>query len=115
MAAALLCAAISGSAQTAQTLPSDKYRDYGAGVASCGKWLADRSDWLANRSIQHGVDLSWVLGWLSAAGYYDVRGDLRDTDADAVTAWVDKYCREHPLNEIDEAASSLVVELSKTK
>jgi hypothetical protein len=51
---------------------------------------------------------------LSAAGYY-LPGDLRETDNDAVDAWVDKYCHEHPLNEIREAATSLVDELSKTK
>jgi hypothetical protein len=30
----------------------------------------------------------WVLGWLSAAGYYTPHGDVRLTDAMAVAAWV---------------------------
>jgi ElaB/YqjD/DUF883 family membrane-anchored ribosome-binding protein len=55
------------------------------------------------------------MGWLSAAGYYNVHGSLRVTDADAVAAWMDKYCRENPLNSIGDAAASLVDELSKPK
>lgn len=50
---------------------------------------------------------------MSAAGYYGMPGPLRDTDAEAVAAWVDNYCREHPLNNIREAAASLVDELAK--
>jgi hypothetical protein len=49
------------------------------------------------------------------AGYYNVQGVLRKTDADAVDAWVDKYCRENPLNNVKDAAASLVDELSKPK
>jgi hypothetical protein len=52
---------------------------------------------------------------MSAAGYYGVPGGLRETDSDAVAAWVDKYCREHRLNNVKDAAASLVDELSKTK
>jgi hypothetical protein len=44
-----------------------------------------------------------------------VQGNLRDTDHDAVSAWLDKYCRENPLNKIKDAAKSLVDELSKPK
>jgi hypothetical protein len=55
------------------------------------------------------------MGWLGAAGYYNVQGKLRVTDANAITAWVDKYCREHPLDGIDIASARLVDELSKTK
>jgi hypothetical protein len=56
-----------------------------------------------------------VLGWVSAAGYYAVQGELRDTDANSVAAWVDKYCRENPLNKVKDAAKSLIDELSKPK
>jgi hypothetical protein len=69
--------------------------DYGAGESSCGTWLTDR------RANNWFDDLEWVLGWVSAAGYCHVQqgpGALRLTDRDAITAWLDKYCREHPLN-----------------
>src|SRR5215472_11834349 len=105
MAAMFLCATISDPAQAA---PPGQFMFYGSGGVSCGKWLAQRrgkessDEWIA----WHG-DLGWVLGWLSAAGYYTVGGNLRETDKDAVVAWVDKYCREHPLDNIQRAATSL--------
>ena len=37
----------------------------------------------------------------------------RQTDANAITAWVDKYCRENPLKNIADASVNLVLELSK--
>jgi hypothetical protein len=108
MAAVFLCAAISNSAQAAPIL--------GSGAMSCGKWLANRTgDGLVHQEL-HFSEKQWVLGWLSAASVYNVRASgLRETDADAVTAWVDKYCGEHPLDLIAAAADSLVDELSKTK
>ena len=65
------------------------------------------------QQMQHYVLGSWVLGWVSAAGYYGAH--LRHTDADAISAWVDNYCRANPLNQIKDAADSLVDELAKTK
>jgi hypothetical protein len=106
MATVLLCAASAGSAQTA---PAGKAWSYGPGGLSCGTWL----DAGKQESVRHQVHLNWVLGWLTAAGAYSVRGELRETDANAVAAWVDKYCRENPLNYIKDAAASLVDELSK--
>jgi hypothetical protein len=76
---------------------------------SCGKWLAERkgTNW-----HEYG---QWVLGWVSAADHYDEHGGLRRTNGEALAAWVDKYCREHPLDYIQAAAASLVDELSKHK
>jgi hypothetical protein len=107
MAAVLLCAASLGSAQD---LPPGQFHVYGPGTLSCGTWLANRG--IVNA---HLGQLDWVLGFVSAAGGYNVLGALRKTDSDAVSAWVDNYCREHPLNDLADAAGHLVVELSKTK
>jgi len=43
-----------------------------------------RGEWLAHRSASDGVIIShtmgqWLMGWLSAAGYYGAHGVLRDT------------------------------------
>jgi hypothetical protein len=109
IAAALLCAANLGSAQPADPSKGVGPITYGAGTRSCGNWLADRGN-------IHDVEIEWVLGWLSASSTW-ISGltpsSLRQTDADAVSAWVDKYCREHPLDRIAKAAMSLVDELSK--
>jgi hypothetical protein len=104
LATVLLYVAISGSAQAA---PSGQYTTYGEGSLSCGTWLAHRTG-----GEQYPYN-AWVLGWVSAAGYYQVRGALRDTDSNALIAWVDKYCREHPLDPINKAANRVVESLFK--
>ena len=100
MATVLLCAASWGSAEP------KTYTVYGVGAQSCGKWTAEKSE------LVRGFMNSWVLGYVTALG--GVAG-ARDTDSQAITAWVDNYCREHPLNRLDEAAATLVGELSKPK
>jgi hypothetical protein len=53
-----------------------------------------------------------VLGFTSAASFYDVSANgLRETDSAAIAAWVDNYCRQNPLKDIQDAAASLVSEL----
>jgi hypothetical protein len=99
MATVLLFAASSGSAQAAP------FMMYGVGAESCGTWLAER------KGTNWYNEGQWVLGWVSAAGNYT--GHLRKSDSDALAAWVDKYCREHPLDNLTVAAGHLVDELSK--
>ena len=53
-----------------------------------------------------------MLGYVTALG--GVAG-ARDTDSPAIKAWVDNYCREHPLTLLHEAAANLVGELSNPK
>ena len=97
------------TAQAADPGQSTPPMSYGAGVKSCGTWLADRRE----NGVMAAVDTAWLLGWVSAAGYYDARGNLRHTDSDAIAAWVDKFCREHPLDDISIAAAQLVETLAK--
>jgi hypothetical protein len=72
MAAVLLCAACSGSAQNSHP---GQFQYFGAGGLSCGKRLDERKG-------ENWYPLGqWALGWVSAAGAYNVRGALRETDA----------------------------------
>jgi hypothetical protein len=129
IAAVFLCTASLGSAQTAapaQAAPAQAAAPpgqvevtlYGAGGASCGSWLADRNNLKQNieATFRSTVELNWVLGFLTASENF--LGELhlpspRHTDANAVAAWVDKYCRENPLKNIADASANLVIELSK--
>ena len=85
-----------------------KYTVYGVGGQSCGGWIAASTD-----QEERNFHASWLLGWISAAGYYDVRGSLKDTDSDALIAWTDNYCRDHPLDTLFVAAAALVRKLAK--
>lgn len=85
------------------------YKGYGVGMKSCGAWLQERkpgsSDW-----FQIG---QWVLGYVTAYGYYGTH-DLRDVDSRAMSAWIDNYRQQNPLEDIETAAQKLIDTL-KTK
>ncbi len=88
------------------------YTNYGPGVRPCGQWIAERED-----NYQYA---GWLQGWVSAAGAYGAAeflgynksGDLAESGTEAMEAWVDKYCRENPLEPIRAAAEALVKELA---
>jgi hypothetical protein len=80
------------------------------GGDSCGKWLEVRAE---RDTSRHG---SWVLGYLAALNLWGVLGKndaLSNTDAEAIYAWLDHYCRAHPLDSIATAAGDLARELSR--
>jgi hypothetical protein len=83
-----------------QQIPAGQYMQYGGGTASCGKWLEQRKS-----NAYHALG-QWVLGWVSAAGYYGKT--LKATDSDAASAWVDQYCTRNPLDQLSDAAPELV-------
>jgi hypothetical protein len=87
------------------------YHAMGVGVAvSCGAWVE-------RRKTQSGaaVEQAWVLGYVSASnativamGQNDV---LAGVDVPAISAWLDNYCRQHPLEKLAKATDALVSEL----
>ena len=85
----------------------------GVGVDSCGTWTKDRS------KDEYGflINAAWVQGYLSALNVWTVIGGkndvLHDINANALVAWVDKYCQEHPLDTIVKAATELALELDR--
>jgi len=89
----------------------DTYTVYGPGNDSCGKWLDARAK-EPNYSAFVQVYSAWVLGYVTAYGNYGP--DLKRTDASAIDAWVDNYCRQNPLDNLNTAAKNLV-EALKTK
>lgn len=104
--------AISGFAQAVP--PGWGSKVYGAGTYSCGTWLAGRGSRSSTfeGTLKDAMDDQWLLGWVSAAAYYASR-NLRETDGEALFAWVDKYCHEHPLDGISDAAAKFVETLTK--
>lgn len=91
---------------------------YGSGVSSCGKWNA------ASQLYQKEPLLQWVLGYVTFASILEGKIDalpyiqaleLKDTDVEAILGWVDNYCQENPIDNIQKASSSLVEVLNKNK
>src|ERR1051325_3398248 len=83
-----------------------EFNQIGNYKVSCGTVTA-ASD--ARKSGYH----AWVAGFVSGAGYgYSMHGArLADTDFDGASKWIDKYCADHPLDELADAAVALVQEL----
>jgi hypothetical protein len=78
----------------------------GAGRSSCGTWMADR----AARGIGAMNDESWVAGYLSGAAVYNASNLLNGVDGNAVWAWMDNYCRAHPLVSINGTVDAFIKE-----
>jgi hypothetical protein len=81
---------------------------FGAGGHSCGTWLETRQNQDAARVGRE----SWVLGYVSGANSSKDGDDfLVEPDAQAIFAWLDNYCRQHPLERLVKASSMLIDEL----
>jgi len=91
----------------AQEQYSGNYTVYGYGASSCGTWLRDaaRSD----KSF-YELEQAWLAGFVSGVGYVNDRR-LNKTDINGMKAYVDRYCADHPLDDIAKAAQTLVVAL----
>ena len=100
--------------QFSQYAHADTYY-YGVGFKSCEMWLRDlyavKSDYYNNAKSsydvrsKYAVNIAWVNGFISAHGW------KKDWDNDAeldYEAFVTKYCKENPLDNIHDAAQALV-------
>jgi hypothetical protein len=104
----LLLMALGVALMTGSAAAAEKYISGGLGTASCGAWTAARRDRQALGYEQ------WLLGFLS--GFADLAASdcpcpakmdpLRGVDAQGVWAWIDNFCRAHPLDEGLEAGEA---------
>ena len=49
----------------------------------------------------------WIGGFVSGFGYSGA-AEIKETDAAAMRAFVDKWCAENPLQDLNDAAAALV-------
>lgn len=101
------------------------------GASSCGKWMEARKVRGAPAEVMH---TSWIYGYLSAVAASlesDARGavflgknsqtliekaDILNSkyiDASAINAWMDNYCRSHPVETIADALRILLAGLKE--
>ena len=88
--------------------PLFAYQIYGEGTSSCGECISERSSGNWHSKGQ------WMLGVISAVGYYGVY-DLKRTDSRAFAVWIDNYCQKNPLDDFSKGVYSLIEELAKKK
>jgi hypothetical protein len=103
----------------------------GVGASSCGKWIESRK---ARGTPAEVIHTSWVYGYLSAEAALlasDARGAVllgknsqtliekadilnpRYINPNAINAWMDNYCRAHPLETIADALRVLLASLKE--
>jgi hypothetical protein len=97
--------AVVGLAAVTAAQSQEQYTVYGHGSTSCTRWTADRSEILVRARS------AWVLGFVSGAAWEGA--SLKTTDAERITAWMDQYCMQHPIDDVSKAASELVRQLTK--
>lgn len=77
----------------------------GQGGKSCGTWAEDRKE----GSVITFTNQAWVLGYLSAANSYGYEKDiLKSSDNAELFGWIDNYCKQYPLKDIDDASNALI-------
>jgi hypothetical protein len=87
-------------------VPAEMSRGYGTGLGSCGTWT--RNERLLPN---HNFQVSWVLGFVSGAGWEGPQ--LKVTDSDAIDQFVTAYCSQHPTDQILDAAKALIKTLQE--
>lgn len=81
----------------------------GVGTFSCGKYLEFRG---TKNETQDAAFVSWIWGYLAGLNMEAQRATTQNLpDAASTLAYVDKYCDEHPLNNVLQAAGGLFKEL----
>src|SRR5688500_4723431 len=83
------------------------YFVYGMGDNTCGSYVLTRS------ATDREAPFQWVLGFVTAHDRIN-RGAFKETDSDAVEAWLMQYCKANPLEYLHVAAQHLVIELGDT-
>jgi hypothetical protein len=80
----------------------------GHGAVSCGEWTQNRGD-----KFLAIVDESWVAGYLSGYSIWSTDDYPKLPDAAARAAWMNNYCRSHPLDQIHQSVNQLIFELQR--
>ena len=101
--AALVLVAISFALPSARA--ADEFRIFGAGGKRCSDYLTDR------RQSNKAADLaaaSWTWGYVSAHNRANKSAQVGDLPFNAVLAFLDQHCREHPSDVVGNGVEALI-------
>ena len=80
----------------------------GQGNVSCSIWLEDHTS--------NNARTAWILGYITAFNQYGSSkpSDVsRGTTSEEMMVWIDKYCRDHPTDNLYRASAALVDQFSQ--
>ncbi len=79
------------------------------GARSCGTWIESRK----SGGISEIAPQAWIVGYLSGISVESGKDILASTDANSLYLWMDKYCRDNPLERLDNGGYNLFIELAR--
>jgi hypothetical protein len=85
----------------------------GFGNGSCGSWTSSRNGQDAASQALGSAAQGWIQGYITAMAVESdrVNAAIHRTDSKGLDAWIDNWCKAHPLKSIAKAAEALSVEL----
>jgi hypothetical protein len=86
---------------------SEPYSFY---MISCGNYIEHRT---SDKNIENDTaDTFYVAGWISAYNRVtpNARNISQDTDLDSILLWLEKYCRDNPLSNLESGLYRLSIE-----
>ena len=92
--------------------PDGTYIILAPGTASCGKFTPFFAD-----ETGRVMATTWIAGFVTAYNRFEAAdGNIAEgTDGAALVAWVEKYCRENPLDNLARATEQLTFELKRRR
>jgi hypothetical protein len=102
LCAMVLVAAMFVSVSVSAPVSVSNFR--GAGAIDCGQWLEQRN-------VNHWTGpMAWVMGFISSYNYYGPESvdAFIGVSWQTLAAYLDKYCREKPLDGLAHAAISFI-------
>lgn len=93
---------------TGITHAEPKFAIAGAGMVSCGQYLKSSK---TTKEMSDMMVVTWVQGFLSGTNtqrFWEGQKEMKLLpDAESISAFVDKYCRDNPLNNVYQASMDL--------
>lgn len=91
---------------TGKTHAAGDFHVYGVGAKTCGAWTEARAGRGEYAENDRHAFVSWTQGFITSASAYGMT--LRHVDPEGISAYLDQYCAEHPVDEFLDASMSLV-------
>jgi hypothetical protein len=103
----LFCCSVGFSVYAAEEKPA-----YAFYLVTCGNYIEHRTQ---KNEIHRAEDMYYVAGWLSAYNHFAIAAGnvAENTDIDGVLNWMEKYCRNNPLGNMESGLYQMTQELNQ--
>jgi hypothetical protein len=107
--ALLLLGAMGGSVVNAQ---DQSFTTRGAGTTSCGTYIEWRNSGDKPRVTQV---VQWTWGYLHGYNAFTLSATIVPPELDTVAAYLEKYCRDNPLEFVADSIPNLISDLGGSR